>query len=199
MGILSYSKKQFYHDIIESIAAALDAKDSYTADHSRRVGDMAQWMCTLMGLKRAESEIIHMAAHVHDIGKIGIPDSVLHKKGPLSEEEWALLTRHPEIGAGILCRSQILREMSDIVLCHHERWDGGGYPRGLVGTDIPLGARIIAVCDSVDAMLSARLYRASLTGEECRQEIERGSGTAYDPAIVACTLTNWDSLMAIRT
>lgn len=132
-----------YHEIIECIASALDAKDPYTAGHSQRVSDMSMKVCVLMGLKQKDIEKIHIAAHLHDIGKIGIPDAVLNKESKLSDEEWLAMKRHPEIGANILRKSHHLNELKGIVLHHHERFDGKGYPAGLRGEEIPLGARII--------------------------------------------------------
>lgn len=185
----------FYHDIIDCIIAALEARDRNTADHSRRVSDMCEQVCRLMQLSQDETEKIHMAAHVHDIGKIGIADSVLMKPGPLSEDEWKLVMEHPEIGANILSRSRGLSEIAHIVLCHHERWDGVGYPNKIKQEDIPLGARIIAICDSIDAMMSERAYRRSLTSEQCQNEIANNSGIIYDPAIVSVVTGNWESVV----
>lgn len=134
-----------FHEIVECIASALDAKDPYTAGHSRRVSDMALVVCRLMGLKEHDTEKIHIAGHLHDIGKIGVPDAVLNKEGKLS----------------------------DIVLMHHERYDGKGYPTGAKGVEIPVGARILAICDSIDAMTSNRCYRKALSFEICFGEIEK--------------------------
>lgn len=185
----------FYHDIIDCIIAALEARDRNTADHSRRVSDMCEQVCRLMRLSQEETEKIHMAAHVHDIGKIGISDSVLMKSSRLSEHEWKLIMEHPEIGANILSRSRGLSEIAHIVLCHHERWDGTGYPNKIKRQDIPLGARIIAVCDSIDAMMGERAYRKSLTSEQCQKEIIINSGIMYDPAIVSVVTDNWKSVV----
>lgn len=182
----------FYHDIIDCIIAALEARDRNTADHSRRVSDMSEQVCRLMRLPQKETEKIHMAAHVHDIGKIGIADSVLMKPGQLSEYEWKMIMEHPEIGAHILSRSRGLSEVAHIVLCHHERWDGKGYPNKIGQQDIPLGARIIAICDSIDAMMSDRAYRKSLTSEQCKKEIIDNSGIMYDPDIVSVVASNWE-------
>jgi len=122
-----------YHDIIECLTAALEARDPYSEDHSRRVADMALDLARKVGLRDAEVEYIHMAAHLHDIGKIGVPDHILRKPGPLLPHEWALIRRHPEIGYNILNKSPRLRPIALLVLHHHERWDGRGYPEGLKG------------------------------------------------------------------
>lgn len=184
-----------YHDLIESIVAALEARDKYTANHSRRVSDMTEQVCISLGMSEEECESIHIAAHVHDIGKIGIPDAVLLKTAKLNDEEWRHIKMHPQIGADILNKSKILYPLKEIVLHHHERWDGKGYPSGLKRTNIPLGARIIAVSDSIDAMMSNRVYRKALSLEDCKKEIEKFSGKMYDPEITKCVLNDWDKIV----
>lgn len=186
-----------YHEIIECIACALDAKDPYTGGHSQRVSDMAMKVAQLLGLKEADVEKVHIAAHLHDIGKIGVPDAVLKKEGKLDDEEWAAMRRHPEIGAEILSKSSALRELSDIVLMHHERYDGKGYPTGTAGVDIPVGARIIAICDSIDAMTSNRCYRKAHDFEYCYGEIESNLGKMYDPIIGKYVLDNWEEVTGV--
>ncbi len=183
-----------YHEIIECIVSALDAKDPYTAGHSQRVSDMALTLSEFLGLREEEKEKIHIAAHLHDIGKIGIPDSVLHKPESLSEKEWEAMKKHPRIGAEILSKSRHLKELKDIVLYHHERFDGNGYPDGLKGDEIPVGARIIAICDSIDAMTSDRGYRIAYSLDHCYEEIEQNLGVMYDPAIGALTLKHWKQM-----
>ena len=170
-----------FHEIVECIASALDAKDPYTAGHSRRVSDMALVLCRLMGLKEEDTEKIHIAGHLHDIGKIGVPDAVLNKEGKLTDGEFAFIRKHPQIGADILNKSHQLRELSEIVLMHHERYDGKGYPDGLKGTEIPEFARIIGVADAYDAMTSKRSYRDVLPQQVVRDELEKGKGTQFDP------------------
>lgn len=188
-----------YHEIIECITGALDAKDPYTAGHSQRVSDMALKTCTFMCLSNDVVEKIHIAAHLHDIGKIGIPDAILNKEEKLNEREWEVIKRHPQIGADILSRSAHLAEMKDIILYHHERFDGLGYPAGLKGEKIPLGARIIAVCDSIDAMTSSRVYRKAHTFEYCYQEIEKNLGKMYDPAIGGFVLEHWQDIIKVKS
>lgn len=180
-----------YHDLVAGIVAALEAKDQFTADHSLRVSDMTQRVCRFLGLTDEETETIHMAAHVHDIGKIGIPDAVLQKPGALNDEEWLQIRRHPSIGADILNKYAGLSEIADIVLHHHERWDGHGYPHGLRGAAIPFGSRIIAVCDSIDAMMSQRAYRQQVCAQDCKREILSNSGIMYDPKIVEVVNHHW--------
>lgn len=186
-----------YHEIIECIVSALDAKDAYTAGHSQRVSDMALVVCKLMGLKKENIEEIHIAAHLHDIGKIGIPDAVLNKTDKLSQFEWEDMKRHPQIGAQILSKSRHLNELKDIVLYHHERYDGRGYPAGLKGIEIPLGARIIAICDSIDAMTSNRSYRSAYNSDFCYYEIKDNLGKMYDPIIGKYILEHWKEITGI--
>ena len=173
-----------YHEIIECITCALDAKDPYTAGHSQRVSDMTLRVCQIMGFKDHDIERIHIAAHLHDIGKIGVPDAVLNKVEPLTDEEWQLIRRHPQIGAEILSKSAHLNELKDIVLCHHERYDGKGYVQGLKGEKIPLNARIIGIADAFDAMTANRVYRKKLDMEFVLNEIKKGRGTQFDPMLV---------------
>lgn len=186
-----------YHEIIECIVSALDAKDPYTAGHSQRVSDMALALSALLGLPRAEVEKIHIAAHLHDIGKIGVPDAVLNKLDGLSDEEWEAIKKHPKIGADILSKSRHLNELKDIVLYHHERYDGKGYPAGLKGKEIPIGARIIAICDSIDAMTSDRGYRSAYSLDRCYEEIKKNLGRLYDPDIGTMALQHWSEVTAV--
>jgi putative nucleotidyltransferase with HDIG domain len=184
-----------YHDLIESVVAALEAKDVYSANHSRRVSDMVEKTCIELKLPDKEAQIIHMAAHVHDIGKIGVPDFILTKPNKLTNEEWLFIRQHPQIGANILSKSGGLTEIADIVLHHHERWDGNGYPDELRETNIPYGSRVIAVCDSIDAMLSRRSYRNTLTAEQCKLEIQKNINRMYDPQIAGTVLEKWDVIV----
>ncbi len=188
-----------YHEIIECIVSALDAKDTYTAGHSQRVSDMAVKVCKLIGLNKADTEAIHIAAHLHDIGKIGVPDAILNKTDCLNEKEWQAMKKHPKIGAHILSKSQHLNQLKEIVLYHHERYDGKGYPAGLKGEEIPIGARIIAICDSIDAMTSNRNYRQAHTIEYCNNEIRNHLGKMYDPVIGKCVLEHWEEVVGERS
>jgi len=186
-----------YHDLIEGIVTAMDARDPYTASHSERVSDIALRICQMIGLSEAETETIHIAAHVHDIGKIGVPDSVLTKSSALTDKEWDLMKSHSEIGFQILGKVNGFSEVAKIVRHHHERWDGNGYPVGLNGENIPLGSRVIALADSIDAMLSRRKYRRAMTIAQCRNEIERHTAIMYDPEIAKAVLKNWPSVTAL--
>lgn len=196
--MLSFNEAQNfvdYHEIIECISGALDAKDPNTANHSQRVSDMALTICKHMGFKNADIEKIHIAAHLHDIGKIGVPDYILNKTARLSKSEWELIKQHPVTGANILNRSSKLSELSSIVRHHHERYDGKGYPDGLNGTEIPVGARIIAICDSIDAITNNRCYREARDMDFCYQEIEKNLGLMYDPIIGSFVLDYWDAIV----
>lgn len=186
-----------YHEIIDCITCALDARDPYTAGHSERVSDMALKVCRLIGLKNEDTSKIHIAAHLHDIGKIGVPDAILNKEGKLTDEEFAYIKKHPGIGAEILGKSRRLSELSDIVLMHHERFDGKGYPLGKAGADIPIGARIIAICDSIDAITSNRCYRKAHDFDYCYREIEKNLGKMYDPVMGRFVLDHWDEITGI--
>ena len=185
-----FRESEIYHDIIESLVTALEAKDNYTSGHSERVASMSYELSKGFGIKGIELENIHIAAHLHDIGKIGVPDKVLNKRGKLLPDEWEYIKMHPKIGFNILSKSKRLKYISEIVLYHHERWDGKGYPEGLSGINIPLGSRIIAVCDSIDAMTSDRPYRKSLGFEECINEIIVNTGLMFEPAIVQYIVNN---------
>lgn len=180
-----------YHDLIAGIVEAMDARDPYTASHSNRVSDITELICRLLNLFDEEKETIHIAAHVHDIGKIGVPDSILTKDSALTAEEWKVMKGHPETGFKILDRISGFHEIARIVLHHHERWNGGGYPGGLKKDEIPLGSRIIALADSIDAMTSNRVYRKAMPLELCRMEIKQYLGIIYDPEITRVVLDHW--------
>ena len=189
-----FKKRELYHDIIESLVAALEAKDNYTSGHSERVAFMTYELSKGLGIKGTELENIDIAAHLHDIGKIGVPDKVLNKNGKLLPHEWEYIKMHPSIGFDILSKSDRLKYISKIVLYHHERWDGKGYPKGLSGVSIPIGSRIIAVCDSIDAMTSDRPYRKAMDFEECINEVIINTGLMFDPVIVQYIVDNMNSV-----
>jgi putative nucleotidyltransferase with HDIG domain len=170
-----------FHDVIECLIAAVEARDKYTCGHSTRVADITLKIAEEIGIQGAALEMIHMAAHMHDIGKIGISDEILSKPGKLNALEWDTIKQHPQIGYNILTRSNALREIADIVLYHHERWDGNGYPEGLKGEEIPLGSRIIALADSIDAMMYKRPYKQPITEQECIYQIKINKGLQFDP------------------
>jgi diguanylate cyclase (GGDEF)-like protein len=177
-----------YMGAAEALAAALEAKDDYTADHARSIADLAVEVGRRVGLRDGALRDLRFGAIFHDIGKIAIPDAILNKPGPLTDEEFAVVKRHPEIGEQILAPIPFLAEARRIVRHDHERWDGGGYPDGLRGEEIPLGARIVLVVDAWHAMVSDRPYRAGLAPEAAREELRRNAGSQFDPQLVAALL-----------
>ena len=187
-----------FHDLILCIISALEARDPYTSHHSYRVAEMTETICELMELDDEEKEIYHIAAHLHDIGKIGIRDNVLVKECKLNDEEWNIMKSHSEQGYNILMNAKSFEVVADVVRSHHERYDGKGYPDGLKGDDIPLGARIIAIADSIDAMISDRPYRKGMDTNVCREQIEKNIGIMYDPIIAKKVIEHWDKVLSRR-
>lgn len=184
---LNQAKKETeesYLSAIEAMVTALDSRDNETAGHSQRVKLYTRKITKAMGIDSSKSKLIERAALLHDIGKIGIPDSILRKPGNLSEEEWEIMRKHPFIGYVMLQKIEFLKKTSEIVYSHHERYDGTGYPRGLKEKEILLGARLFAVVDAFDAMTTERPHRKIKSFEEARQEISRFSGVQFDPKVV---------------
>ncbi|WP_129627842.1 HD domain-containing phosphohydrolase [Candidatus Oscillochloris fontis] len=173
--------QQAYDTTILGWSRALDMRDQETEGHSQRVTEMTVHMAQALGLP--ESDILHIrrGALLHDIGKLGIPDSILHKPGPLTAEEWVVMRRHPVYAYEWLAPIEYLRPALDIPYCHHEKWNGSGYPQGLAGTAIPLAARIFAFADVWDAMRSDRPYRKGMSVAKVRQHIAEISGSHFDP------------------
>lgn len=171
-------------DLVQALTAALDAKSSYTRGHSDRVAELAWSIAHELGFGDREAESARIAGHLHDIGKIGVLDSIISKPGALLPEEFAAMKRHPVIGASLVDQVAPLRAYVPSVRSHHEHWDGSGYPDGLAGESIPLEARILCIADSFDAMTSARSYREPLGAESAVEEIRRCSGTQFDPRLV---------------
>ena len=175
--------------VLQALTAVVNAHDGDTSAHSMRMVHMAKETARALGSSEDEVRLVRLAALLHDIGKVGIPNEILHKPGPLTEDEWSVMRRHPKIGRQILGQAGGKFELlSHIVVAHHERWDGKGYPYGLSGEAIPLGARILAVADSFDAMTSDRPYRKALPVPEARHELQRCSGNQYDPRVVTAFL-----------
>ncbi len=167
-----------------ALASAIDAKDSYTGDHSLKVTQLAEQLGRAMGLGDDRIEELQMTARLHDLGKIGVPDAILMKPGPLTPEEWAVMRRHAEAGFEILRRAPLSDDVKQAVLHSHEWWDGGGYPDGLAGRTIPLLARIVAVVDAYEAMIGGRPYRKGLSRRETLERLRAGAGTQFDPDVV---------------
>ncbi len=175
------------HQFAESLGNAVDARDTTTYNHSWEVAEVARMLARALGLSPEQAETVHVAGHLHDIGKIGMPDAILKKPGRLTDEEWRLMKHHPEVGTDIVRPIEAFCSrggVADMILCHHERFDGKGYPLGLMGEDIPLGARIIAVADTLSALLQDRPYRSGTCFEAAMAEIRRCAGTQFDPIVV---------------
>jgi len=169
---------------MESLSATVDARDSYTAGHSRRVQQLALAIGRELGLSQVELDLLGHAALFHDIGKLAIPDAILLKPASLTQDEWALMQRHAEEGARIIDRLGFLNDAVPAIRHHHERFDGTGYPDRLAGEDIPLGARIIHVADALDSMLTTRIYRAARPAAEALHELRASAGTQFCPRCV---------------
>jgi diguanylate cyclase (GGDEF)-like protein/putative nucleotidyltransferase with HDIG domain len=170
--------------IIYALAATVDAKDHYTYGHSKKVSDYAVALAEAMSMSHEKIDIIRAAGLLHDIGKVGIPDSILNKKGTLNDEEWKLIKAHPKLGVEILRHVIDLVNCLPVILHHHERFDGAGYPSGLKGEKIPLEARILAAADAFDAITSPRPYREQLSSQEALDELKRCAGTQFDPKVI---------------
>lgn len=171
-----------------ALIAAVDARDSYTRTHSMSVAVHAEAIAARMGWSKDQTAVLRNAALLHDVGKIGVPDAILTKPGRLTEEEFNTVRRHPEIALDIVGHLSFLGEELAYILHHHERFDGRGYPSGLAGERIPLGARIIAVADSLDTMLSPRTYKPAYTADHVRAELIAESGRQFDPVVVGVAL-----------
>jgi HD-GYP domain-containing protein (c-di-GMP phosphodiesterase class II) len=169
---------------IEALANALEANDAYTSEHARSITDMSLSVGVTMGLDARTLKRLELGALFHDIGKIGVPTQILRKPGHLTDEERLLIEQHPDLGAKILAPIERLGDVREIVRACHERWDGKGYPRGLAGTEIPIEARIIFVCDAYDAMTTDRPYRSALPDGEARRRLREAAGTQFDPEVV---------------
>lgn len=187
------------HQFAESLGNAIDAKDPHTSMHSDEVAQISHALALAMELPSRQADIIHVAGHLHDIGKIGVPDAVLGKQGPLTTTEWRAIRKHPDAGAAILRPVASLNKLGvvDMVLHHHERFDGKGYPHGLKGNDIPVGARIIALADSLSAILQDRPYRQARDFETAKREIVRCSGTQFDPRVVEAFRQSSETIRSI--
>jgi len=173
-----------YSATSDALMLTIDVKDHYTKEHSSRVAKYALQIAKSIGLALNEQELLMEIALLHDIGKIGVREDVLNKSGPLTPEEWDEMKRHPVIGYQIVQPIEFLGQMRKSLLYHHERFDGKGYPEGLTGKDIPLGARILAIADSYDAMVTDRPYRKALSIEQAIAELKKGSGRQFDPVLV---------------
>jgi putative two-component system response regulator len=175
--------EQTHFETVKAFSEALDAKDQYTAGHSRRVMEYSADIGKRMELGPDDIEMLKKSALLHDIGKIGVPDAVLHKEGRLSDLEYSIIKSHSEIGAAILNTIKLFKPLVPAMYHHHERFDGRGYPQGIEGEQIPLHARIIAVADSFDAITSNRPYRKAFPLKDALSELEQNKGIQFDPYI----------------
>jgi response regulator RpfG family c-di-GMP phosphodiesterase len=189
LGSMLKELEETYRATLEALGSAMDTRDAETQGHSRRVHGYSLTLARAHGMPEQDLRDVERGVLLHDIGKIGIPDSILLKPGPLTPEEWKTMRTHPEIGKRLVERIPFLRGAVPIVRHHHERWDGTGYPLGLKGEDIPLGARIFAVADAFDAMTFDRPYSTAISFEAARDEIQRSAGSHFDPAVVQSFLT----------
>ncbi|ACZ37844.1 diguanylate cyclase and metal dependent phosphohydrolase [Sphaerobacter thermophilus DSM 20745] len=188
-ALLADRTRDLYRASVASLAAAVDAKDPYTHNHSRRVAAYSRQIAQTMGLPPSEVEVIELAGLLHDVGKIGIPDRVLQKPGKLDADEWTMIRRHPDLGARILADNPALAPIVPIIRHHHERYDGHGYPDGLAGEEIPLGAAIVGLADAFETMLSNRPYRLAMSWEDVMAEVRRCRGSHFAPQVVDALLT----------
>jgi HD-GYP domain-containing protein (c-di-GMP phosphodiesterase class II) len=188
-----------YDLTLDALSAALDLRDRETEGHSRRVVEYTACLARQIGLDKESIKSIRRGALIHDIGKIGVPDAVLHKPGSLDDEERNIINRHPQAGYNMLSGIPYLREEVRIVICHQEKWDGTGYPYGLRGEEIPIGARLFAIADTFDALTSDRPYRQGCSYETARKIIEEEAGRQFDPqAVEAFLAIPGDAWMQIR-
>lgn len=187
-------------EVVRRLGRAAEYRDNETGMHILRMSVSAARLARAVGMNADACELLLNASPMHDIGKIGIPDRILLKPGPLDESEWTVMRRHPTIGAELLGGgdSELMRMAEEIALCHHEKWDGSGYPRGLAGESIPLAARVCAVCDVFDALLSRRPYKKPWSVEAALAEIDALSGTHLDPTIVGHFKAIIDDILAIQ-
>lgn len=179
-----------FEGTISALLLAIDAKDSYTNAHSRRVSELSCSIAKCLSLQPSVIDSLRYAALIHDIGKIGIDEGILRKKGSLTIEEYEVMQKHPEIGARIVSAVPFLQDAVPVILYHHERFDGTGYPEGIKGDKIPFSARIVAIADAIDAMLRARPYRLDLPEELIIRELKDNSGTQFDPVMVKSILNS---------
>ena len=197
-GDLEWRMRTVTQDILYTLTAVINTKDKYTLRHCQGVARWATGLAKELGLGPAEVERIRIAGLLHDIGNIDITELLLNKPGYLTPDEYELLKEHPDLGYRILRQMNDMQDVAQMVLYHQERFDGKGYPLGLRGTDIPLGARILAVADAYDAMRTDRVYRRALTVERATQELRINSGKQFDPELVEVFLRAADERRAVR-
>lgn len=173
---------------VETLVAAVGARDSYTAEHSHDVVEFALGVGRRLGLDGQDLEDVKLVALLHDIGKLATPDAILQKPAPLTDDEWVVMREHPAEAEKLIAGSPVLSRLAPMIRAEHERWDGGGYPDGLAGEDIPLPSRITLACDAYSAMITDRPYRRAMDPAAARAELEANAGTQFDPGVVALLL-----------
>jgi HD-GYP domain-containing protein (c-di-GMP phosphodiesterase class II) len=166
------------------LARAVEMRDAYTGQHSVQVSLLARRVGERIGMSAEDVDLLGYAARLHDVGKLAVPDAILQKPGPLDELEWAVMRCHPAWGADMVAGVPGLERLAELVGAHHERWDGGGYPHGIEGEQIPLASRVIAACDAFEAMVSDRPYRAPLEVKDALGQLKAGAGSQFDPMVV---------------
>lgn len=186
LGALNGLLRATYRQTLEALGRAVDRRDGMTGGHCVRVAEYSRVLGErMLGSRPQELQVLEYGALLHDIGKIAVPDAILRKDGPLTDEEWAVMRQHPCFGHEILYGIAFLTDALPIVLYHHERFDGKGYPEGLAGESIPIGGRIFSAADAFDAMTADRHYRRALSLDEAMSELRRNSGTQFDPEVIA--------------
>ena len=186
LGALNGLLRATYRQTLEALGRAVDRRDGMTGGHCVRVADYSRLLGErILGTRPQELQVLEYGALLHDIGKIAVPDAILCKNGPLTDDEWAVMRQHPCYGHEILYGIGFLSDALPIVLYHHERFDGKGYPEGLADEQIPIGARIFSAADAFDAMTADRHYRRALSLDEAMSELRRNSGTQFDPEVIA--------------
>ncbi|MCC7367767.1 MAG: HD-GYP domain-containing protein [Chloroflexi bacterium] len=200
LGALNSLLRATYRQTLEALGRAVDRRDGMTGGHCVRVAEYSRLLGQrIIGPKPQDLQVLEYGALLHDVGKIAVPDAILRKNGPLTDEEWAIMREHPCLGHEILYGIGFLTNSLPIVLHHHERFDGQGYPHGLRGAAIPLGARIFSAADAFDAMTADRHYRQALSLDEAMAELHKNSGTQFDPEVIAVMDELADELYALRT
>jgi response regulator RpfG family c-di-GMP phosphodiesterase len=186
-------------EIIHILGDASESRSQETGDHIQRVAEISYTLAKLMGLPEEDVDRIRLAAPMHDLGKVGIPDAILNKPGRFTDEEYAIMKSHSEKGYNMLCNSKrkLLRFAAEIARSHHERWDGRGYPRGIAGEEIPLAARICAVADVLDALSSPRCYKQPWPEEKVKEEFIKQRGAQFQPELVDVLIEHWDEIYGV--